>query len=471
MDNKKKRWFPWQPKKGEDQEIQDLLKRTAERPDDPRLHQRLAELYLEKGKKGQAIEEFVRAAECHSEAGFYLRAIALYRRILRMEEESTEILLRLAELYLVNGLLGDALVQFKKVIQQYRKQGKTHEILSLLRRMVETDPENVEVRTKYIELLRGEGFAVQAFDELIRLYMEHREKDRQELLPEVEAQIRALHRELEDRFQRDGKARELAGLEQKMQVVFAAASCAPPAPVPEPEGQMDLEEVLEEEPSLGEGTPQSTADDPGLRVQEALLYAEQGLFDEAESVLESLLEAWPDHEEARRSLEAVRLQKGGAHESGDPRGVVQKLDALEEKQRRGGHAGAGEALGRPDGGARSPRAHYELGLAYRELGLTDLCIEEWNAALGDPSLAFDCHRGLGACYGEKGEMEKSIHHLQEAFNCSDVAQAAWLDVGYELAQALEREGRRDEALRLYRKIGEQDQGFRDIQERVKSLSR
>ncbi len=97
--DKKKRWFPWRPKKQEDQEIEALRGRIAERPDDPRLHQRLAELLLEKGRRPEAMEAFVKAAECHAEAGFHLRAIAIYRRVLRMEE-SPEILLKLAELYL-----------------------------------------------------------------------------------------------------------------------------------------------------------------------------------------------------------------------------------------------------------------------------------------------------------------------------------------------------------------------------------
>ena len=189
MEHKKKRWLPWSSKRGVDREFQGLLNRIEQNPDDPRLHQRLAEFYLERGNQRKAVEEFAKAAECHCEAGFYLRAIALYRRILRMQGESTKVLLKLGELYVLNGLLGDALVHFRKVIQQYRKNGKTPGIPAVLRRMVEVNPENLEVRAKHIELLKSEGFHREALDELILLHTENKEKGAPDFIQGLQDQI------------------------------------------------------------------------------------------------------------------------------------------------------------------------------------------------------------------------------------------------------------------------------------------
>ena len=473
MENKKKRWFPWQPKKGADQEIQELLKRIAERPDDPRLHQRLAELHLEKGRKDQAIEALIKAAECHSEAGFYLRAIALYRRILRMEEESTDILLRLAELYLVNGLLGDALVQFRKVIQQYRKKGKPQEIVDLLQRVMGMDPDNLEVRAKCSELLRAEGFFSQALEELIRLRKEHQEKGRLQFVGQLDEEIRATYRSLREQLRQQGATKDLALWEQKVQALFGQQEPPPqsaPSVVEEQihleEEPLDVFEAVEEE-----GSP-SAAESMADQLQEAQVYAEHGLFEEAEALFQAILDTDPRHSEALRGLESVRKQRKQMILPTDSSSVFQKLNLLEEKHQKG-VGREGQQKGSEFSEAQPPRdakVHYELGLAYRELGLIDECVDELLLASQDPSLAFVCHREIGVCYRQKGDLEQAIVHFRKALQCHGISQRELLEASYQLAQILETRGMRQQALLLYQKIGEQDGTFRDVQERVKSLS-
>jgi tetratricopeptide (TPR) repeat protein len=480
LESKKRRWFPWQPKKGGDQETQDIIKKIAEKPDDPRLHQRLAELHLEKGRKDKAVEEFIKAAECHSEAGFYLRAIALYRRILRMEEESSEILLRLAELYLANGLLGDALVQFRKVIHQYRQQGKTQEIFGLLRRMVESDPENLEVRAKYIELLRSEGFLVEAFDELIRLNVGGQERAKGDTLQGIEHQIQSVYEELKDQLSRQGNAKEVANLDQKMQALSIQREPGPPQSkleeIEEPESKLEEIEidlgmaVLEDPPPAK--FESSSQENTLEQLREAQIYAEQGLWDEAEALFLAILEVDPVHSDALVGLQNARGQRQQITEAKDQSGVFQKLNRLEDKSKQvmDSKETAVGPQGSASNSAEDAHTHYELGLAYRELGMLDESIEELCVASKAPSLAFSSYREIAACHSQKGDLQQTIAHLRKAMQCVGVPQEDLLEVSYRLAQILEQSGMREQALLLYRKIGEKDQEYRDIQERVKSLS-
>jgi len=469
LENKKKRWFPrWPGKKGEDQEIQELQRKIDERPDDPRPHQRLAELFLERGRKAEAIGEFIKAAECHSQAGFYLRAIALYRRILRMEEESEEILLRLAELYLANGLLGDALVQFRKVAKQYRQKGKGHEVIGVLRRMIEVDPENLEVRLKYIELLHSEGFLPNAFDELLRLRLELGGRFKSEAAAEIDRQIISLHAELREELTREGKAEELALLEQKLEAIMAEG-VSPAVSFGEPSAEeMESEDAQEFAPA---DSGQAEGEDAILaRFEEGRLYAEQGLFEEAEEIFQAILEAAPDHEEARRALEEVREQRERIRAPVDPSSVFQKLNALEARSqpvREEGKVELGAAVARQPADARM---HFELALAYRDLGLIEECMEEFRVASADPSLAFSCFMEIAACLRGKGELAEAINYLRKALRCQGVSQEGLLDASYQMAQILEQRGMREQALVLYRKIGEKNRTFRDVQERLKNLT-
>lgn len=478
--DKKKRWFPWPPKKRDDQEIEELRKKIAERPDAPRLHQRLAELLLERGRRSEALDSFVKAAECHAEAGFHVRAIAMYRRVLRMQE-SPQILLKLAELYLANGYMGDALVEYRKVIQYYRSQGKSQEVFSALRRMADVDPSNLEVRLKYVELLRTEGFEDQALDELIRLYLEQREKGQGAFLRELEEQIHAMGKELEEQMEAQGRQQELAVLRRKMLELALPAVERETLPLTGPtagpqqveaEEEIELLEMAEEKEDVLGGLPEDRSEEAreialeevAARLQEAIVYEEQGLLEEAEEIYRELLEADPGCMEAREGLGRIEQEKarlGGAQSAADPK----KLQELEEQQPElCEHRQQKEKL------FRDSRAHYELGLAYRELGLMEEAISELRTACTDPALAFACYRELGVCFRGKGDFVEAVACLRKALQCKGVPRGELLEVGYELAQTLEQQGRPKEALVLYRKIQEADQGFRDVQERVRALS-
>lgn len=470
--DKKKRWFPWRPKKQEDQEIEALRGRIAERPDDPRLHQRLAELLLEKGRRPEAMEAFVKAAECHAEAGFHLRAIAMYRRVLRMEE-NPEILLKLAELYLANGLLGDALVQYRKVIHLYKSKGKSHEILGALRRMGEVAPGSLEVRLKYVELLRNEGFLNQAFEELLSIKQAQRPESAGSFWNHLEQQLREVAQELEQIFKGQGRQRDLVLLRERMEELTSTVESqpdSPVSPVQEEAHQLEEMEIPEVQEALEDGSVALSIDtgralqEVQERLEEARIYEDQGLLEEAEQIYSQLLEADPQLAEARQGLgriEQHRARLGQPHSSGD----LKKLEEVEAQQRK-------LAQERPQvgGGLQDAKAHYELGLSFRELGLLDEAISELRTASSHPQMAFVSYKELGVCYRAKGDLGEAARCLRKAIQCKGASKAQLLEAGYELALTLEQQGKRQEALILYRKIQEQEQGFRDIEERVKTLS-
>jgi tetratricopeptide (TPR) repeat protein len=474
LEQKKKRWLPWSSKRGVDRQFQQLLDRIERSPDDPRLHQRLAEFYLERGQKGKAVEEFSKAAECHCEAGFYLRAIALYRRILRLQGESTKVLIKLGELYAINGLLGDALVHFKKVITRYRRDRKVRAIPSVLRRMVEVNPDSLEVRVKYIEVLRAEGFPSEALDELILLQGENKEKGSADFVGNLEEQIRSIYSELREQYIKGRQDHELALLEEKVKSVFQPredVEVAASQQEPIEEEEIELAEEITEVEELPEEPKTASEEEISKQFQEAHLYLNQGLFDEAEAIFQGILAINPDHAEASQAMRDVSEQREQMMGSPGSSMAVQKSGASavsskpSERPDQGLVASGDDEEKPPD----DARVRFELGLAYRELELIDECIGELLIAVQDPAMAFASHRELGVCYLQKGNLDEAIKHLKEAINCTGASQDEVLEVSYELAQILEQQGDRQQALNLYQKIEEKDQSFRDVQDRVKSL--
>jgi hypothetical protein len=56
--------------------------------------------------------------------------------------------------------------------------------------------------------------------------------------------------------------------------------------------------------------------------------------------------------------------------------------------------------------------HYHLGIGYKEMGLFDYAVAEFELACKDRSIILDCYILLGECFKEKGDSEKSMKYLE-----------------------------------------------------------
>jgi len=151
-----------------DKAIKIFLKIVEEDPKDVRIWLKLGDLYAKRNEKALATETYLKVAEFYAEQGFYLKSVAVYKQILKLDTRLVEVNLRLAELYRQLGLLQDAMQQYELVSQFYNKEGRVRESLAALRQIVELDPENVAIRIKLAELYSKEGLAQEAVDEFTR---------------------------------------------------------------------------------------------------------------------------------------------------------------------------------------------------------------------------------------------------------------------------------------------------------------
>jgi len=159
-----------------DKAIKELLHLLDDNPNDLRLCQKLGDLYAKKGDKKNAREYYERIARDYQDKGFYLKAIAVYKQILRIQAEQHDVHLILAELYNRQGLPGDAIAQYRTVSSFYEKEGKIKEALEVIRKMAELYPSNVAIRTKLIENFLKEGLREEASQEIKSLFQEFKKK-------------------------------------------------------------------------------------------------------------------------------------------------------------------------------------------------------------------------------------------------------------------------------------------------------
>src|SRR5438874_6544670 len=136
-------------------------------PDDVRILQKLAELYQKMNRKAEAADCFEKVARTYSQQGFYLKAVALYKQVLKVIDR-VEVSIRLAELYQQLGLVGDATKEWQTVAAHYEKAGDTKSSLDTLKKLVDLDPDNVAARIRLGEQYARQENPIEAVAELRR---------------------------------------------------------------------------------------------------------------------------------------------------------------------------------------------------------------------------------------------------------------------------------------------------------------
>jgi tetratricopeptide (TPR) repeat protein len=115
------------------------------------------------------------------------------------------------------------------------------------------------------------------------------------------------------------------------------------------------------------------------------------------------------------------------------------------------------------------RTHYDLGIAYKEMGLIDDALAEFRVASAAPELYREACSMLGLCHWERGETEEAIRWHRAALEAPGSEDIPLSGLRYELAEKLEQTGDAQGAYELFGRILADDPGYRDVNRRVSEL--
>jgi tetratricopeptide (TPR) repeat protein len=169
-------------------------------------------------------------------------------------------------------------------------------------------------------------------------------------------------------------------------------------------------------------------------------------------------------EEGPVDLEAILREMGGAEpappaDAPASEGDEELAAMLSQFQARPGDAEAPEDAG----------AHYDLGLAFKEMGLIDEAIGEFQTALRAGEERLKAYEELGQCFMLKGQYTVAVKILRRALQAPLQSDADLLGVFYQLGQCHEELGQRGEAREAYEKVLAIDPDFEDVHSRVARL--
>ena len=126
-----------------------------------------------------------------------------------------------------------------------------------------------------------------------------------------------------------------------------------------------------------------------------------------------------------------------------------------------------EATVKPEDSA----THYDLGIAYREMGLIDDALNEFETALkgNERRREVDCLTMVGLCRMTLGEPKEAITAYRRALGSEFLTRDAAKALHLELGAAYEAAGQKEAALYHLQKVLRADAGYRDVAARVKAL--
>ena len=122
-----------------------------------------------------------------------------------------------------------------------------------------------------------------------------------------------------------------------------------------------------------------------------------------------------------------------------------------------------------------PETHYNLGIAFREMGLLDEAIGELQKACqsfdrGHPfPQIMQTYTWLAQCFLEKGVPEAAVRWYDKALVVPGIDGETRVALNYELASAYEAAGDKPSALKHFMEVYGNNIDYRDVAERIKAL--
>ncbi|HEX6765590.1 MAG TPA: tetratricopeptide repeat protein, partial [Polyangiaceae bacterium] len=266
---------------------------------------------------------------------------------------------------------------------------------------------------------------------------------------------------------------------------------------PVDETDIDIDD-LDEVPAASRTTPEQDALEEAL--EEADFFAARGLYEDARAILADQLTKTPNHrlvherlrevEESlaasgsSQTIERSMLARGSDRAPDDE--VAASLGALDQElppASVGGdvtssmvHVDVDQVFMKFKAGVRAQVAeadsatHYDLGVAYKEMGLLGEAIAEFEAAARDPHRECMCFAMIGLIYLEQGDLERSSESYIKALAAQSKTVEQEMSLYYDLGTVYEMKSAKKEALYYFQKIARRDPGYRDIADRIAALS-
>jgi tetratricopeptide (TPR) repeat protein len=416
-----------------------LSKRVQAAPQDPQSRQKLGIFLLRQGEVVEGLDQLARAAVMYEKDGFAGKAVAVLRQMLKHDPANIDFLRWLIRLLAQEGLTGDALAELDNVSARKGIFVSDDQKIDFLRQAGESLPRSPMPSLYIADILRSQRKFYEAINELV--------KAARKAVP-------------------TGMVSEFA--ERMTGMVLSAG---------------DDIEMLESCGFLWLRVGKNAEGEALLSrvIKKSREEGHSGGIEEKEQVLAAIREGWDvaaadafSFADAARKLAepppapavppeapATGPEQPQPSDSGysEEDSIVQ--DALSRLQ-----AKVHEEIGESD-----PDARYNLGIAYKEMGLLDEAAGEFTLARQKEDLYVGASSLLADTLAAKGDFAAAVATLEEVLSSGALSDEEARDVRYHKAVLLSRDGRNEEAREIFQSIFDESPQYRDVASRLEENPR
>jgi tetratricopeptide (TPR) repeat protein len=145
--------------------IREYRKVLEDQPKDTGTLNRVGDLYARINSIDEAVRLFTQIAEQYTEEGFFVKAIAIYKKIIKLDPTRLGVYEKLAGLYHRQGLINEARTQYQVLADYYLKHDNAASAISIYLHMADLEPDDPAHRAKLAELYQQEKLNDKAMEQ------------------------------------------------------------------------------------------------------------------------------------------------------------------------------------------------------------------------------------------------------------------------------------------------------------------
>jgi len=138
-----------------DQALKEYLRVLEDNAKDISTLNKVGDLYVRMNRPADSIPFFTRIADFYSRDGFFLKAIAIFKKINKIDPAQLEVYDKLADLYHKQGLVQDARSQYQVLADHYQKNNRVADAIAVYKKMAAIDPADVRIQARLADLFRS----------------------------------------------------------------------------------------------------------------------------------------------------------------------------------------------------------------------------------------------------------------------------------------------------------------------------
>ncbi|MBI5416939.1 tetratricopeptide repeat protein [Candidatus Poribacteria bacterium] len=146
-------------------------------PDNLNVFNMLGDVYVSKNEISKAYEKYKKAADAFENQGLLNKAVAVNKKILRVNPDDINTYIKLAELHTQLGFIGEANEHYLKASDIYSKEKNIAKLLEIYKKIVNINPKNLSIRLRLVKMYLNENMKQEAALEYVNIAEKYKENN------------------------------------------------------------------------------------------------------------------------------------------------------------------------------------------------------------------------------------------------------------------------------------------------------